>query len=44
MDLEENLVLDVLNAWRFIETISLKDTKGKRTLKYYEEEYNKKTE
>lgn len=44
MDLEENLVLDVLNAWRFIETVSLKDTKGKRTLKYYEEEYNKKTE
>lgn len=44
MNLEENLVLDVLNAWRFIETISLKDTKGKRTLKYYEEEYNKKTE
>lgn len=44
MDLEENLVLDVLNAWRFIETVSLKDIKGKRTLKYYEEEYNKKTE
>ncbi|MDY2981716.1 MAG: DEAD/DEAH box helicase [Fusobacterium sp.] len=42
--MEENLVLDVLNAWRFIETVSLKDTKGKRTLKYYEEEYNKKTE
>lgn len=44
MDLEKDLVLDVLNAWRFIETISLKDTKGKRTLKYYEEEYNKKAE
>lgn len=42
--MEENLVLDVLNAWRFIETVSLKDIKGKRTLKYYEEEYNKKTE
>lgn len=44
MNLEENLVLDVLNAWRFIETVSLKDTNGKRTLKYYEEEYNQKTE
>lgn len=44
MNLEENLVLDVLNAWRFIETVSLKDKNGKETLRYYEEEYNKKTE
>ena len=44
MNLEENLVLDVLNAWRFIETVSLKDKNGKETLRYYEEEYEKKTE
>ena len=42
MNLEENLVLDVLNAWRFIETVSLKDKNGKETLRYYEEEYRKK--